>query len=126
MSTTGTHTDTHFQTTRLDVHELARQLVSHLGPTLVATLAGVSDRKLPHKWAKADGPEPRADSYSKLLAAHRAWTSLSNAESDSVARAWFIGANPRLGERSPAMALREGDEREVLAAAKAFVEGTAD
>ncbi len=126
MSTTGTHTDTHSRTTRLDVHELARQLVSHLGPTLVATLAGVSDRKLPHKWAKADGPEPRPDSYSKLLAAHRAWSMLSVAESDSVARAWFIGANPRLGERSPAMALREGDEREVLAAAKAFVEGTAD
>lgn len=126
MSTTGTHVDAHTQTTRLDIHELARQLVSHLGPTLVATLANVSDRKLPHKWAKADGPEPRQDSYARLLAAHRVWTAISNSESDSVARSWFIGANPRLGERSPAMALREGDERAVLAAAKAFVEGTAD
>lgn len=126
MSTTGTHIDAHTQTIRLDVHELTRQLVSHLGPTLVATLANVSDRKLPHKWAKADGPEPRQESYARLLAAHRAWTVLSNAESDGIARSWFIGANPRLGERSPAVALREGDESAVLAAAKAFVEGTAD
>lgn len=126
MVTTGAHVDTHTQTTRLDVHELVRQLVSHLGPTLVATLANVNDRKLPHKWAKADGPEPRQESHARLLAAHRVWSDLSNAEGQTVARAWFIGANPRLGERSPAMVLREGDLQAVLAASKAFVAGTAD
>src|SRR4051794_10938759 len=98
MARADTHNETHARTTKLDIHELARQLVSHLGPTLVATLAGVKDRKLPHKWAKVDGPEPRADATSRLLAAHRIWTDLSTAESDGVARNWFVGANPRLGE----------------------------
>jgi hypothetical protein len=126
MSTIGTISDSHAETTRLDIHEVARRLNSHLGPTLVAVLANVKDPKLPHKWAKADGSVPRAESYRRLLAAHRVWSDISNAESDSVARSWFIGANPRLGEASPVMALREGMEKEVLAAAKAFVEGTDD
>ncbi|MFC5177500.1 hypothetical protein [Nocardioides taihuensis] len=126
MATTGIRNDTHAETIRLDIHEVVRQLNSHLGPTLVATLANVRDSKLPHKWAKADGNVPRPESMRRLLAAHRIWSDISNADSDTVARAWFIGANPRLGEISPIMALREGDERSALAAAKAFVEGTDD
>jgi len=119
-----TDVGTHLYTTKLDVHELVRQLVSHLGPTLVATLANVRDPKLPHKWARADGPEPRPESYQRLLAAHRIWSKLSTAENDSTARAWFIGANPRLAERSPVLVLREGDVTDVLMAATAFLEGT--
>ena len=110
----------------MDIHELARQLVSHLGPTLVATLANVKDRRLPHRWAQADGPEPRVESQARLQTAHRIWSDLSTAESDTVARSWFIGANPRLGEQSPVFALREGKEQEVLAAAKAFIAGSDD
>lgn len=126
MSPTGIHNELHEKTTKLDIHELVRQLNSHLGPTLVATLAHVKDRKLPHKWAKVGGPEPRPESHARLLVAHRVWTDISNAESDGVARSWFIGANPRLGEESPIFALREGSEKAVLAAAKAFVDGTDD
>jgi hypothetical protein len=119
-------TKTHSVAIRTNTHELVRQLNNHLGPTLVATLANVRDRKLPHKWAKDDGPEPRSDSYSKLLVAHRIWAMLSAAESDSVARAWFIGANPRLDEEAPVMCLRNGREQDVIGAAKAFVEGLDD
>jgi len=52
----GTVTGTHAATARMDIHEVARQLHSHLGPTLVAALAGTPDRKLPIRWAKSDGP----------------------------------------------------------------------
>lgn len=116
----------HAETTRMNIHELTRQLNSHLGPTLVATLAGVRDRKLPHKWAKEDGPEPRDEARAKLLAAHRIWRLVSEAENDSVARSWFIGANPRLEETAPVMMLREGKIQDVIFAAQAFVEGTDD
>lgn len=118
--------DTHTQTTRMTIHEVVRQLVSHLGPTAVAVLANVRDRKLPHRWARADGPEPRPASKSRLLAAHRSWTMVSVSAGEHVARNWFIGANPRLGEQAPILALREGKEAEVLAAAQAFAEGTTD
>ena len=117
---------THEQTTRMDSHELVRQLNSHLGATLVAALAGVRDKKLPHKWAKADGPEPRPEAWSRLTAAQRVWAMIATAESESIARSWFIGANPRLGEESPVMALREGNIPTVIGAATAFVEGTDD
>lgn len=126
MPPIDTHVDVYADTTRLTRHELVRQLVRHLGPTLVATLANVRDSKLPYKWAKADGPEPRDDAYARLMAAHRLWTSISTAENDYVARAWFIGANPRLGEEAPVMALRAGDITAVLSAGKAFVDGVDD
>lgn len=112
----------HAASTRLGIHEIVRQLCGHLGPSLVATLANVNDPKLPHKWARADGPEPRAESFRRLLGAHRVWVMLSAAENDHVARAWFIGANPRLDERAPVMALRDGLVAEVVAACLDFVE----
>ncbi|MBF6171890.1 hypothetical protein [Nocardia blacklockiae] len=114
----------HVETARLRPSELARQLVQHLGPTLVALVAGVRDRKLPHKWAHADGPRPRDAALARLQVAHRCWILLATAESEDVARSWFIGANPRLGEESPAVAIREGRYAEVIAAAVAFVDGS--
>lgn len=112
----------HAETARLDIHELVRQLNSHLGPTLVAVAAGVKDRKLPNKWAKADGPQPGAERYARLLYTHRTWSLVSAAEGDHVARAWFIGANPLLDEITPIEAIRNDLRREVSAAASAFIE----
>jgi hypothetical protein len=114
----------HTRTVRLPSAELARQLVAHLGPTLVATMAGVRDRKLPHKWASEGGPTPRPEALQRLQVAHRAWSAVAIAEGEDVARAWFIGANPRLDEVPPYMAIREGEFHKVMAAAAAFVDGT--
>lgn len=118
--------EAHEQSTKLDIHEVVRRLNSHLGPTLVATLAGAKDPKAPHRWAKIDGAEPRTPAQQRLRAAHRIWIMISSAENDHIARAWFIGANPRLREEAPIMALRDGKVPSVLAAAKAFAEGTDD
>jgi hypothetical protein len=48
---------------------------------------------------------------------------LADAESDHIARSWFIGANPLLDEVAPFMALREGESQKVLRAAEAFISG---
>lgn len=114
----------HAETTRLETDELVRRLNSHLGATVVAALAGVRDSKLPYRWAKPDGPTPNAEARARLMMAHRVWLLLSDAESDHVARSWFVGANPLLGEVAPFMALRAGDTQPVLLAAEAFTEGT--
>lgn len=126
VDTTLAGTSVYAETTRLDTPELVRQLNSHLGPTLVAALANVRDRKLPHKWAKPDGPAPRHEAERRLRAAHRAWTTVSSSDGGNVARSWFIGANPRLGDESPVMCLREGRDKDVLAAARAFADGLDD
>ena len=112
----------HGATARLDIHELVRQLNTVLGPTLVAALSGTRDRKLPIKWAKSDGPTPGVDFQRRLQLAHRVWTQIAGAESDHVARSWFIGANPQLGEDTPLTALRQDRSAQVVAAAAAFVE----
>lgn len=112
----------HAETIKMDIHDVAKELVEALGPTLVATLAGVRDRKLPNKWAQAGGPTPRDESQSRLKTAHRVFRSLAAQEDAYIARSWFIGLNPLLEETSPIVALNEGREREVIEAARAFME----
>lgn len=121
--------DAHQATTKLDIHEVALRLNAHLGPTLVATLANARSRSTAHKWAKAateGGVEPRDDSAQRLRDALTIWTHIASAENDHVARAWFVGGNPRLDGESPVMCLRAGQAKAVWAAAAAFVDGTDD
>lgn len=113
----------HSITARQNIHVTAARLVGHLGATAVSYLAGAKDQRQASRWARADGPEPRHAAASRLIAAHRIWMMLSAADDDYVARNWFIGANPRLGDRPPIEALRDGEVPEVLAAARSFLEG---
>jgi hypothetical protein len=92
----------------MSIHEVARELNAGLGPTLVAALTGSKDRKLPIRWAHADGPEPGTAFRRRLLLAHRVWTLIAPGETAEVARAWFIGANPFLDEDTPLTAIRGG------------------
>lgn len=101
--------------------QIVLELNSHLGATLVATLAGVSDRKLPYRWAKTDGPQPGDEACRRLQAAYRIWLAMAESESDHVVRAWFIGANPFLDEVPPVMTLRAGDIAATVSAADAFL-----
>lgn len=126
MSVSPTIITGHSETARLDIHELVRRLNSHLGPLLVASLAGSKDAKLPYKWAKPDGPTPGPAFQKRLQLAHRVWLSLADAESEAVARAWFIGGNPFLDEDTPITALREDRHKDVFHALTVFLEDRQD
>lgn len=115
-------TSIHARAVRLDPPELVRELLGHLGPTVVAALAGVRDRKQPYKWAIDGGSIPRDESRSRLQVAYRAWWTIADVDGEKIARSWFIGANPRFGERPPYIAIREGEFTDVLAAAEEFVD----
>jgi hypothetical protein len=112
----------HAGTARLGIREIVRQLNSALGATLVAALAGSKDPKISYKWARTDGPEPKPEAQARLQLAHRAWTAVSSVEGEHVARLWFIGANPWLGEVSPIEAVRDLRSKEVMDAAVAMTE----
>ena len=114
--------DTHAGTARLGIREIVRQLNAALGATLVAALAGAKDPKISYRWARTDGPEPRPEAQKRLQLAHRAWTAVSSVEGEHVARLWFIGANPWLGEISPIEAINQGRTKEVMDAAAAMTE----
>ena len=113
---------TYNKTALMDIHTIARELNAALGPTLVAVLAGVRDRKLPTAWAKPDGTDPRPASEAKLMAAYRVWLALAARHGDAIARSWFIGLNPLLDETAPVEALNAGRNREVIEAARAFLD----
>lgn len=121
MSTT-TIAQVYSQTARMDIHEMTRQLNAHLGPTIVAALAGAKDKGQAIRWARPDGPRPRAEAVGRLQLAHRAWTQLSIGENEHVARAWFLGGNPFLGEDTPVTAIREDRRKEVMNAVAALLE----
>ena len=121
MSTT-TIAQTFSSTARMDIHEMTRQLNAHLGPTIVAALAGAKDKGQAIRWARPDGPEPRPDVVARLQLAHRAWTHLAVAENEHIARAWFLGGNPFLGEDTPVTAIREDRRKQVMDAVAALLE----
>lgn len=122
---TLTPTAQHSRTLRMNIHEVVRELNASLGPTLVAALSGSKDRKLPIRWAKPDGPEPRMDAARRLMFAHRQWGLLAAADGDHVARQWFVGGNPRLGEDTPITAIREDRHQDVVEAIDTFIAGPA-
>ncbi len=111
----------HQRATKLGLRETVRRLNTGLGATLVAALAGAKDTKLPHKWAKENGPQPRAEAMQRLTFAYTQWLLVEAAEGELVARVWFIGANPWLEHDTPIDAIREGRYKEVAAAARALV-----
>lgn len=106
----------------LDVREVTRRLNASLGGTLVSALAGSSDTKSSHRWAKDDGPQPRPETVKRLVFAYEQWQKVSEAEGEHVARVWFIGANPWLGYDTPVNAIREGRLKDVANAAQALVD----
>jgi hypothetical protein len=58
-----------------------------------------------------------------LRCAYQTFQLLLAEESPHTVRAWFLGLNPQLDDQSPAQSIREGDFRDVLVAAKAFLAG---
>ncbi len=119
-----TRNEIYLDTTRMNIHDLVRELNEHVGPTVVQTIAGVKDRTSPYRWAKADGPEPRAEVEARLRLGYRVWRTLERAEGPSVALAWLMGANPRLDEDLPVLWIQQQRTREVIGAAEAFVSDT--
>ena len=110
----------------LGIHDIVRELNAALGPTLVAALSGSKDRRLPIRWAKADGPEPRAEAARRLTFAHRQWTLRAAADGEQVARQWFIGWDPQLSENTPITAIREDRHEDVANAVESLIAGPAD
>lgn len=114
------------QAVRADFPAVARELTNLLGLRLVAYLAGVSETRAVREWIER-GREPRGEVEGRLRLALRVALLLRDYDSKEVVRSWMQGLNPQLDDRSPARMIREGDLEEVgaeiLAAARAFVDG---
>ncbi|MGW7313126.1 XRE family transcriptional regulator [Streptomyces sp. NPDC054865] len=113
----------HATTVRMHISEIARFLQDNLGQRLTARIAGISDPKQVGKWASGN-TTPRPDSEEQLRAALQVFQLIQYAESVYTARAWMIGMNPQLEDEAPALCIAAGRRRDVMVAARAYVDGS--
>jgi hypothetical protein len=109
---------------RLEPAALVAELRDHLGARLLALIAGVSETRAVHEWASGRRRIRDQQVVARLRLVYQAVQLIVQHDSAAVAQAWLQGLNPKLGDRSPARLLRDGDLAEVgprvLAAARAF------
>lgn len=101
------------------IPELVARLRTVLGRDVLAFLVKRTPRAVT-RWMAGEA-EPPAREEVLLRDAFQIVELLSEVEPDEVIRAWFMGMNPQLGDESPVETLREGRVRDVMAAARAFV-----
>lgn len=105
----------------MGIADVARFLQESLGQKLVAYLAEV-DPKTVGQWA-ADKRGPRQPAEERLRNTYMVFQLLLKSDDAHAVRAWFMGLNPLLDDESPATAIREGRFKDVLKAARSFVDG---
>ena len=88
-----------------------------LGPTIAGGLAGVGKAGL-STWS------PSKEEAHRAAVAVSVWVTVSRADDDDTARAWFVGLNPWLSGESPVDALMSGRLQDVRTAATAFEQDT--
>ena len=103
-----------------------RALREILGLKLCAYLGAVKETRAVNEWAEG-AREPSEAVQRRLRLAFQVAGAIADVDGAEVARAWFQGLNPQLGDRSPARLLREGDldevGPEVIGAERAFLVG---
>jgi len=114
--------DAHRKQVEFAIADIAEFLQETLGQKLVAYIAGISDPKTVGQWIKG-AQAPRHDAEVRLRTAFQVFHLLQDEESPHTVRAWMIGMNPQLDDVSPAEALHEGQLKDVLVAAKAYISG---
>ena len=114
--------EAHRATVQSEISDLTGFLVEVLGAKLTAHMTGVADGRTVSRWASGDRV-PRADAESRLRDIFYIFRLLQTSEDVHTVRAWFVGLNPQLDDRSPAAALHDGEVRDVLVAAKSFIAG---
>ncbi|KOU54207.1 hypothetical protein [Streptomyces sp. WM6378] len=112
----------HAATVRTSTADIARFLQDNLGQRLTARIAGISDTKQVGRWASGD-ITPRHEAEARLRAAIQVFHLIQDAESVYTARAWMIGMNPQLADEAPAQCIADGRWRDVMVAARAYVDG---
>ena len=102
-----------------DQKEELRALVAALGKHTVAAVFGIDARAI-ERWLKP-GVQLKVEDERRLRDAFQVFSLIEEADDARVARAWFLGMNPQLNDDSPVEQLAAGNAREVLAAARSYV-----
>jgi hypothetical protein len=119
-----TDVESHESAMSLDMPEVVRKLADVLGPTTVALVGGVSETRAVQQWMEGRQPQ-RAH---VLRFALQLAQMISFPGDGKLARSWFFGSNPHLGDAAPAYLLRDKPLAEIqaplVAAARSFAAHT--
>jgi hypothetical protein len=112
--------DSHDRAMSASVEDVVRELTDLLGASMVAAIAGVSETRAVAQWLNGRNPQrPQVLRFALQVA-----LMVADASDINVARAWFQGSNPHLGDRSPVAMLRDlpltDVQADIMAAARAF------
>ena len=115
-------TSLHRRAVTATLQEVASTLQDVLSRPLTAYIAGVKEGKTVHRWATGEIAVVRyLATEQRLRTAYEITQLLLQEEGASTVRAWFLGMDPYLEDRSPAETLRGGQHKEALEAALVFL-----
>jgi hypothetical protein len=104
------------------INELVAFLQDLLSRRVTAYIAKVRDAKTVTRWASGEVKEIRDhEMEQRLRAAYTIAQMLLDFDDERTVKSWFVSLNPYLGNVSPAEAIREGNGKEAMSAAKVFV-----
>ncbi len=109
----------HVRAVRSAPAEIATRLQEVLGQDVVAVIVGRSQRSVT-RWVAGDAV-PAAREERLLRDTYQVVELMTEVEGAEVTRAWFIGMNPQLNDDAPSEVIAAGRVRDVLAAARAFL-----
>lgn len=120
-----TEVEVHAAVMRMTDAALVSELRALLGAKLVAYLGGVNETRAIRQWADGARRVSSRGAVNRMRIALQSARLITQCDSPQVAQAWFLGLNPILADRSPAMVLREACDlevagAEVIAAARQF------
>lgn len=98
---------------------IVARLQEALGRDVVAIITGKTARQV-SRWVSGEAKPPLAEQR-LLRDTFQVVELLAEVDTDEVVRAWFIGMNPQLEDAAPAEVIADGRVRDVMAAARAFV-----
>ncbi|MCB4209061.1 hypothetical protein [Arthrobacter sp. UM1] len=105
----------------LSVQEILAHLEERMERPLIGLAVDASASAI-SRWRSGESMPGHAKE-ARLRNLHTVFRMLEQTDGAHVARAWFMGMNPQLEDRSPLEAIAEGDVKSVLAAARAFAAG---
>ncbi|MGA1836039.1 hypothetical protein VD659_03825 [Herbiconiux sp. 11R-BC] len=109
----------HARSVRSSAAVVVARLQEVLGRDVVSLITDKQPRTV-SRWIAGDA-SPTAQDQQVLRDTLQVVELLSEVEGPEVTRAWFIGMNPQLDDESPAEEIAAGHVRDVLAAARAFI-----
>jgi hypothetical protein len=115
-----TSVDAHHHAMEIPTRQVVEELVEYLGATTVAAIAGVKETRAVQQWMVDREPQrPHLLRFALQLV-----SMVARPDQPTLARAWFHGSNPALGDQTPIVLLRNRPLDEIagdlLNAARAF------